>query len=348
MLLVLVVMIAGIAIAAAVVAVNAATSAERTRLEHAQEFLQDLTATGKGITLFQGDINGKTPGRLSDLSTPISGTRRDVCGAFYTTTGDPADVDEWSGRYSGRVLPATGTPIGIGVASDTLSYEIVSGITRALVIVREVPEEEAIRLDARVDTLVGTPGSAAGIVQWTTADASGLVTLRWAMPLTTSCPPPNVGPTANFTWVCAQLTCTFTDASTDSDGTVTAWSWSFGDATTSTAQNPVKTYASHATRTVQLTATDDDGAQGSTSQSVTTRNIVLTGVAKRSGGTRWVELTWSGATTTNVDIYRNGVLHVTTLNDGFHSDPTSNATFTYRVCEQGTGTCSNTITVPPA
>ena len=33
-----------------------------------------------------------------------------------------------------------------------------------------------------------------------------------------------------------------------------------------------------------------------------------------------MDLSWRGATSSNVDIYRNGVLIVTTLNDGFYTD----------------------------
>jgi hypothetical protein len=61
-----------------------------------------------------------------------------------------------------------------------------------------------------------------------------------------------------------------------------------------------------------------------------------------------VDLSWSGASSTNVDIYRNGVVIVTTPNDGFYTDPVGGrgrATYTYRVCEAGTGTCSNNATV---
>ncbi len=47
-------------------------------------------------------------------------------------------------------------------------------------------------------------------------------------------PPANIDPVANFGVSCTNLVCTFTDQSTDQDGTVTAWSWAFGDGATST------------------------------------------------------------------------------------------------------------------
>src|SRR3989442_7805549 len=39
------------------------------------------------------------------------------------------------------------------------------------------------------------------------------------------------------------LTCSFTDQSTDPDGSVTNWQWNFGDGQTSNTRNPSHTYA---------------------------------------------------------------------------------------------------------
>jgi hypothetical protein len=61
-----------------------------------------------------------------------------------------------------------------------------------------------------------------------------------------------------------------------------------------------------------------------------------------------VDLSWTGATSSNVDIYRNGVLMVTTQNDRFYTDSTGSrgpVTYTYRVCNAGSQTCSNQATV---
>jgi PKD repeat protein len=82
-------------------------------------------------------------------------------------------------------------------------------------------------------------------------------------------PPPNQPPVASFTFSCTDLTCSFADTSTDSDGQVVAWSWDFGDETASTAQHPSRTYAAAGTYTVVLTVTDDDGATDTASQNVT-------------------------------------------------------------------------------
>ena len=163
--------------------------------------------------------------------------------------------------------------------------------------------------------------------------------------------PSNVAPTASFTWSCSNLACSFNGTgSSDSDGTIAGWSWSFGK----TGSTVSHTFPAAGTYTVTLTVTDDDGATGSSTQSVTVSDagggtgITLSGTSRKVKGVVHVDLTWSGATTTNVDLFRN-TTKITTANDGVHSDNTGlkgGGSIAYKVCNSGSTTsCSPTITV---
>lgn len=85
--------------------------------------------------------------------------------------------------------------------------------------------------------------------------------------------PSNSAPTAAFTVACSNLDCTFTDGSTDADGTVSARSWDFGDGQTSTQTSPQHSFGANGTFSVKLTVTDNAGATGSVTKSVTVPNL---------------------------------------------------------------------------
>ncbi|MBI3711627.1 MAG: PKD domain-containing protein [Burkholderiales bacterium] len=87
----------------------------------------------------------------------------------------------------------------------------------------------------------------------------------------------NQAPVANFTSSISGLTVSFTDSSTDADGSIASRAWNFGDASTSTLQNPSHTYAAAGTYTVALTATDNGGATNSINKSVTVSASSCTG-----------------------------------------------------------------------
>ena len=70
---------------------------------------------------------------------------------------------------------------------------------------------------------------------------------------------PNQPPTANFTFSCSGLSCNFTSTSSDPDGTIASYSWTFGDGGTSIAQNPSHNYTSAGSYTVSLRVTDNKG-----------------------------------------------------------------------------------------
>jgi PKD repeat protein len=71
---------------------------------------------------------------------------------------------------------------------------------------------------------------------------------------------PNHPPTAGFASSCtSDFTCTFTDQSTDQDGSVVSYRWDFGDGQVSDGRNPEHTFALEGTYLVKLTVTDNEG-----------------------------------------------------------------------------------------
>jgi PKD repeat protein len=80
----------------------------------------------------------------------------------------------------------------------------------------------------------------------------------------------NQAPYARFTISCTDLRCSFDGTeSSDPDGSIVAYNWTFGDGGTASGVSTTHTYGSAGTRTVTLSVTDDDGATGSQSRSVT-------------------------------------------------------------------------------
>jgi len=75
-------------------------------------------------------------------------------------------------------------------------------------------------------------------------------------------------------------------------------------------------------------------------------DISLSADGYRSKGKNKVDLSWSGASTSSVDIYKNGALYRTTSNDGAYTDSfRTYGTFTYSVCDEGTTNCSADVSV---
>jgi N-acetylneuraminic acid mutarotase len=76
--------------------------------------------------------------------------------------------------------------------------------------------------------------------------------------------------------------------------------------------------------------------------------ITLSARKKKMQGINTVRLAWTGAASANIDVYRNGVVVATTVNDGSYDDSTGDtgqAQYMYMVCEAGTQTCSNEVVV---
>jgi subtilisin family serine protease len=172
----------------------------------------------------------------------------------------------------------------------------------------------------------------------------------------TAPPAANQPPTATFTSSCDGLVCTFTDSSTDPDGSLVAWSWSFGDGGTSADQHPTHTYGSGGGFTVTLTVTDDGGATGQTSQQVAVTSdgggetppdtealtVTWTTGAKLRGLTP-VTLTWTDEDGSSWTVARDGGTLGTVTTAGFEDQLRGGGSATYRVCRAGTAVCGEAV-----
>jgi PKD repeat protein len=135
---------------------------------------------------------------------------------------------------------------------------------------------------------------------------------------------------------------TFTDTST---GAPTSWAWDFGDGTTSTLQNPTKTYSIDGVFVVRLVATNSCGASLPTFRTVT---IAASCHTNCSANSRQISCSAGTAVTvdgdTSVDFDNYDTSFYECRPDLFYSG--ANATFelaavigsTYRVTLQKTGT----------
>jgi hypothetical protein len=103
-----------------------------------------------------------------------------------------------------------------------------------------------------------------------------------------------------------------------------------------------------ATPTPTPTATPIPTVTPTATPSATPGQITLSARGYKVQGLQTVDLSWAGAISSSIDVYRNGVLLLTVPNSGFYTDHPNgrgHATYIYKVCEAGTGNCSNQVTV---
>ena len=132
----------------------------------------------------------------------------------------------------------------------------------------------------------GSAGSGATAIRQFPAAGTYVVTLtvfdnsgeRAVVSRTLSIANNNVPPIAAFTETCGSLTCTFNGTgSSDPDGAVTAYSWTFGDGTTGFGAIVTHAYAGSSTYNVTLTVADNSAGTNTKSKAVTVARTMHVG-----------------------------------------------------------------------
>ena len=175
-------------------------------------------------------------------------------------------------------------------------------------------------------------------------------------------PPGNTAPTVTITKPTSASTFTegtsiaFAGTATDTeDGTITSklkWtsnlSGQIGSGGSFSKALPIGTH------TISATVFDSANASGSkqitvvVAASTSSSGISLTAKGYKVNRKHRVDLAWTGATSADVVIFRNGVKIVRTTNDGFYThvmDTKGQALYNYKVCKPKSTNCSNIATV---
>lgn len=150
----------------------------------------------------------------------------------------------------------------------------------------------------------------------------------------------NQPPVADFSAAATDLTVAFdATSSTDSDGTITGYAWSYGDGATGTGSKSSHTYAAAGTYTVKLTVTDDGGATGSVSKQVTVSKSNQAPVAAFTATTSGLSVAVDGRGSSDPD----GTIASYAWNFGDGGTATG-ATATHAYAAGGTYTVTLTVT----
>ena len=277
--------------------------------------------------LYAGGAGAKDTPPVVDIVTPVNGATatEGKAVAFSGTAIDTPDGDisnklVWKSSIEGnigtgasfsRALKA-GTHTITATAKDSLGYTIQVGI---------VVYVTAGSTNTAPTVTIGTPTSGATVPAGTSVTFSGSASDTQDGSLTTklvwtSSIEGQIGTGGSFSRAMKAGTHTISAKVTDSGGLTTQ-------------------------KNITLNVGSEPTPPPPSGPSLTARGYKDKGLQK-------ADLSWSGLTSTNVDVYRSGAKISTTANDGSMTDAIDDrggGSYQYKVCAAGTSTCTNHATV---
>jgi cell division septation protein DedD len=300
-----------------------------------------------GAELWVARYNG--PGNLDDIATTIAldgsgnvyvtgdspglGTSLDYATIKYDTSG----AEQWVGRYNG---PGNFNDDARAIAVDGLGNVYVTGASTGS---GGIYDYATIKYDASgAEQWVARyngPGNSIDIARAIAVDGSGNVYVTGE----------SLGSGTNYDYATIKYVQGATPTPTPTPTpTVTPTSPPPSPTPTPTA-TPTATASATPTVTPTPSPTPSPSATPAPTPTPTPVQITLHARGYKVHGLQTVDLFWSGPTSGYIDIYRNGALIATVPNQGgFYTDHINRngrGTYTYRVCQAGTGNCSNQVTV---
>ncbi|MGZ6753985.1 MAG: PKD domain-containing protein, partial [Nocardioides sp.] len=206
---------------------------------------------------------------------------------YYTRSGQNALFWRWFSPDSGVVGGIENTLTGGGVTWSSAKGMFVDGSTLYVV-------NAANGQLLRTGFVNGAPSGTASVADATRDWRGRAVFLASVLP--------NVAPTAAFTSSCAGVSCTFdASGSSDGDGTVSSYEWTFSDGDEAGGPTPQKDFAATGTYDVTLTVTDDGGLASSVTHQVSVVKPNVAPTAAFGASCTYLDCSFDGSSSTDAD-----------------------------------------------